>query len=498
MPKAYESRAQVRVSGPPFSRMTRAAPWPGSDVRVLDPQSLIRLQRAAGNAAVVALQRPKNTAPAPPTSTHPPADGARTNGPGVAVPDTAMKQDWMPIGGVFPGRTHHPYRHTPEERTRILAQLNADQLDRVRDLVGQFGGLDPAVITECRAVWKEGPDGALGGHWSFVDKTSTTIARAYVGWDTIRPLATGEHQDHLRVWMQAHTKQLSEGIGPDGVTTVDSAAATSKPAANATTNDNAGPSSLEGVVTAAADLATDVTPGVSNVKDAYTAITGRNPVTGEKVGTAGRLMAAIFAIPGLGNVLKWVKKGPGAAARLGKAIGRTRLGRWITEGAGRIFGNAKRSGITPTPGSTLAVPGGLKSMEGRRVPRVGGRLSPPAHALGKHGPDVPLSQLRNSALSGRTGTRATKFTDRANMEESIASVLSARQRDVQTWLAGPPTPNAGVNKVFAHHPGMGPLGAGFEKTTSGLVTLQGLEGVQIVLKADGAGGYVLQTAFPIP
>jgi Flp pilus assembly pilin Flp len=57
------------------------------------------------------------------------------------------------------------------------------------------------------------------------------------------------------------------------------------------------------------DVATDFIPWVSNAKDATTAITGVNPVTGEKVGTVGRVMAGVFAIPAAGNVLKYLGKG---------------------------------------------------------------------------------------------------------------------------------------------------------------------------------------------
>jgi hypothetical protein len=64
-----------------------------------------------------------------------------------------------------------------------------------------------------------------------------------------------------------------------------------------------------------ADLGTDFAPGVSNVKDAIIAATGVNPVTGEKVGIVGRIISGIFAIPGLGNLLKYVVKG-------GKGIGK--------------------------------------------------------------------------------------------------------------------------------------------------------------------------------
>jgi hypothetical protein len=71
-----------------------------------------------------------------------------------------------------------------------------------------------------------------------------------------------------------------------------------------------------------ADLVSDFVPGVSNVKDFVTFLTGVNPVTGEKVGWLGRLLALVFAIPGLGTLLKWLGKG-------GRAIGKFVLGPMI-------------------------------------------------------------------------------------------------------------------------------------------------------------------------
>jgi len=68
-----------------------------------------------------------------------------------------------------------------------------------------------------------------------------------------------------------------------------------------------------------ADLATDVAPIVSNVKDAATAITGVNPVKGEQVGTLGRVAAGVFAIPGAGNLLKYAGKGGKYLLKGGKA-----------------------------------------------------------------------------------------------------------------------------------------------------------------------------------
>jgi hypothetical protein len=89
------------------------------------------------------------------------------------------------------------------------------------------------------------------------------------------------------------------------------------------------------------DVLTDFVPWVSNAKDAATAITGINPVTGEKVGTFGRVMAGVFAIPAAGNLLKYVGKGGKYVLKGGKAayeaIEVARAGSKIAKGVERTL-----------------------------------------------------------------------------------------------------------------------------------------------------------------
>jgi len=70
------------------------------------------------------------------------------------------------------------------------------------------------------------------------------------------------------------------------------------------------------LLTTGVDIVTDFTPGVSNLKDASIALTGANPVTGEKVGLGGRLLSGFFALPVIGNAGKYIVKG-GALAYKG-------------------------------------------------------------------------------------------------------------------------------------------------------------------------------------
>lgn len=108
------------------------------------------------------------------------------------------------------------------------------------------------------------------------------------------------------------------------------------------------------------DIATDFIPGVSNLKDAYTALTGENPVTGEKVGVLGRIASGIFAIPGVGNVAKYVGKGGKLVvkgiAKAGRKIAKSRFGRAVGKKAKQAwdwlkkkFSRSKKSKIRKGP-----------------------------------------------------------------------------------------------------------------------------------------------------
>jgi hypothetical protein len=75
---------------------------------------------------------------------------------------------------------------------------------------------------------------------------------------------------------------------------------------------------------------------VSNVKDAWNAITGVNPVTGEKLGVGERILSGIFAIPGLGNVAKYIGKGGKLLFKgIGKLLGKG-FGKWLGRAGGKL------------------------------------------------------------------------------------------------------------------------------------------------------------------
>jgi hypothetical protein len=72
-------------------------------------------------------------------------------------------------------------------------------------------------------------------------------------------------------------------------------------------------------------------PFVSNALDITKAVTGYNPITGEKAGPFERLAAAGFAIPGIGNVLKFAGKGLKFGGKFG-----LKAGQWLSKGDGLI------------------------------------------------------------------------------------------------------------------------------------------------------------------
>ena len=91
------------------------------------------------------------------------------------------------------------------------------------------------------------------------------------------------------------------------------------------------------------DVATDFIPGISNVKDAYQAISGVNPVTGEKLGWGSRILSGIFAIPGVGNIAKYIGKGGKLLGKLATKLG-PKAAKWIGKGLHKLGPLLKKGG----------------------------------------------------------------------------------------------------------------------------------------------------------
>jgi len=147
---------------------------------------------------------------------------------------------------------------------------------------------------------------------------------------------------------------------------------------------NAGPvvaSAAQGpsVLLTGTDIATDFVPVVSNVKDATTALTGINPVTGEEVGTLGRLAAGVFAIPGAGNLVKYVGKGGKAAyesVQASRAASKPpRLPRLPPSSSGRSRRPLRGARRGKSPKQQRGEPQSRRSGRRQRRPRVQPRTS---------------------------------------------------------------------------------------------------------------------------
>jgi len=143
-------------------------------------------------------------------------------------------------------------------------------------------------------------------------------------------------------------------------------------------------------------------------------------------------------------------------------------------------------------------PGGLDATEGTTIMNPDGTPGPPSHPLKRHGPDADPNWLKKR-VGPDEGDAVAKFTDRTVMETTIGDAIDANQPRIAAWLAGPPPPPAGQNIAMSHSPGLGNLGEGFYRVGDDVVPIPStmpLENVTVVLKSDGKGGYIIQTAYP--
>jgi len=172
----------------------------------------------------------------------------------------------------------------------------------------------------------------------------------------------------------------------------------------------------------------------------------------------------------------------------------------------QMTGTGGSGGSVSDPQLTqLSQPGGLKATEGTQIARPDGSLAPPSHPLDSHGPDRPLSVLdgpnsvEQRMIDKPNMLNSSKFTDRATMETAIGKTIDAKQTDISNWLSTSPPAGANIPNPIDYNPGMGNLGAGYSRPVGGAPyspTSTPLESVRIILKSDGSGGYIIQTAYP--
>ena len=83
------------------------------------------------------------------------------------------------------------------------------------------------------------------------------------------------------------------------------------------------------------------------------------------------------------------------------------------------------------------------------------------------------------------------------METVIADAIGANEARIAEWLAA--NPRIGTNLRARYSPRLGNLGEGFYRVGGQVLPIppsMPLEHVRVILKADGHGGFVIQTAYP--
>ncbi len=183
-------------------------------------------------------------------------------------------------------------------------------------------------------------------------------------------------------------------------------------------------------------------------------------------------------------------------------------------GGGMLAGGARLLGRTPVvpetatisdpPVTQLSQPGGLKATEGTQITRPNGSLGSASHPLANHGLDKPLSVLdgpnsvEQRMINNTKMGNSTKFTDRATMETAIGKTIDAKTSEINAWLSTNPPAGSNMPAISGYDPQMGNLGAGYSRPAPGAPYSPSgpLNKLTVVLKSNGAGGYVIQTAFP--
>jgi len=86
------------------------------------------------------------------------------------------------------------------------------------------------------------------------------------------------------------------------------------------------------------------------------------------------------------------------------------------------------------------------------------------------------------------------------MEIAIADTLGNYRPQINTWLATRP-PAAGANMpALRFNPGIGDLGIAYELDAAlgrAVQVTDPLETCLVVVKSDGHGGFIVQTAYPV-
>jgi hypothetical protein len=272
--------------------------------RASGEQPWVRLQRTIGNQAVLRVIQRKPDAASP-----------------GAVKDPIVEES-------FPDYTWHKVG-TTNGRGSIPSAV-------IRSFIAENAGIDRDLLASATVSFHH-RNHVIGGtirpsYFSFRHPTKGVVARAFAELQGFHP----ERKPDAKVLLkEAHLYDVYVFSRRNGGQPYAFPAPLSSAGPPPTAREPEPRSEKEAEETSTAetiaDLGTDLVPWVSNIKDAYIAATGINPVTGEKVGIAGRIISGIFAIPVLGNLLKYIGKGVKGVGKGIKWIGKVIRGKKASE-----------------------------------------------------------------------------------------------------------------------------------------------------------------------
>ena len=170
---------------------------------------------------------------------------------------------------------------------------------------------------------------------------------------------------------------------------------------------SAEPSEAVKVGIAAANLATDFAPLVGELKDLYRAVTGEDPVTGEKLSRWERVLAALGAIPligklgkGIGVGLKFLGRGLSWLKGRGAGLAHwfsERIARWRNSRKGRQLEKESEQAKQLADGGKIARAAKITIREGDVMIAV---VAKDGTLLAHHTPNLSHRELINRELGG--------------------------------------------------------------------------------------------------
>ncbi len=306
----------------------RASPDPVRPDRPVQPGTIAALQRAVGNRAVTRLLANRfgsgRTAAVqrqpPPQRTLPPQTqrwdvDEPYRGAAITHRTTHIEASaWAEVGPAVPRITYH---REVELKTTGGISIYLDLRGTVYLKPGEALPTGPAAALDVvgrlvrtqRTLRVEGGDVIAVNEYSPADTPARSLgaaARAVLPDYAQLPLTVAEQETALLALLTT-LPRIPKAVPPDE-------------------NDRS-------TAEVAADIATDFIPIIGELKDLYRAITGRDPVTGEKLKWWERVLAFIGSLPLVGKLMKLGSKAVKSLSRARKWLGGklAAFGSWLAE-----------------------------------------------------------------------------------------------------------------------------------------------------------------------